>query len=64
MDNWLQLPTSDKNKLAERELSAGLNSLKLFKLDEASKHFEGKNTSLSFSIDLLTHTHTRQNRID
>ena len=53
MDNWLQLPTSDKNKLAERELSAGLNSLKLFKLDEASKHFEGKNTSLSFSIDLF-----------
>ena len=41
MDSWLKLPTSDKNKLAERELSAGLNSLKLFKLDDASKHFEG-----------------------
>ena len=41
MDSWLKLPTSDKNKLAERELSAGLNSLKQFKLDDASKHFEG-----------------------
>ena len=43
MDSWsFQLPTRDKNKLSERELDAGLNSLKLFKLDEASRHFEGK----------------------
>ena len=41
MEGWLHLPTRNKSTLALRELSAGLSSLKQFKLDEAMKHFEG-----------------------
>jgi len=41
MEGWLHLPTRNKSTLALRELSAGLSSLKQFKLDEAMKHFGG-----------------------